>query len=454
MKAIWTAGFAFVALVALGRAADTPTVELATIPRSIAKEPVYKAEPHYSLLVIGPNAEHRSWMVMDGDDVLYFDRNGNGDLTEAEDRVECDREATNRLHVSGSGSHTGMNVFPIGPVAGVKLLFHFWVRNKAYVRPSEGSELMKAFDKLRAEHHWENATLWRTADHNSEAQNPVLMTVTAAEAQVTHFGGPLHFALKWGDRQKLEPWPKQTTFDVKIGTRTLPPKHYSQEMLAPLTEWESPRNLHPVARFKFPPKAAGGKPVELVVDLDRRCCGDTLFAQMTVPRDAGEGSATVVLSYDAWQDRAVQPTVVFVRVGGESSLTETAQSFVMFKWNPAYGVSAALAALRQEGLNFQRIAADDKTEHLVLQLKGKPAIGITLNTMPPALQTAKALGEGTDFETALNTSDARYEVSLFPATLLREEQETLTLVLKTLAKQTGGTVYTTWDKRLSADGQK
>lgn len=453
MKAIGKACVAFALLAAPGIAADSPAVDLATLSRSIAKEQVYKGVPHYSLVVIGPQAEHRSWMVMDGDDLLYFDRNGNGDLTEAEDRIECDRVATNRIHLSSKGKFTGMNVFPIGTVAGVNLKFEFWVRNKAFVPTSEQSEILRAYDKLRADHHWENSTLLRADDHDYQVQNPVVMTATAAEAQITHLSGPLQFALKRGDRQKLEPWPKQSIFDVHIGTRTLPPKHYTQEMLAPLTEWEPPRNLHPVALFKFPPKVPGGQPVELAVDLNRRCCGDTLYAQMTVPRDAGEGHATVILTYDAWKDRAVQPTVVTVPIGGESSLTETAQSFVMFKWNPIYGMSAAFDVLRQQGLNVRKTSAEDKTVHLVLHLQGKPAVGISLNTKPLTLETAKALGEGTPFETALRTSDARYEVSLTPATLLEEEQETLKLVLKTLAKQTGGTVYTTWDKRLSADGQ-
>ena len=56
------------------------------------------------LLVFGPKAEHRSWLVVDGDGieadsgrVLYLDRNGNGDLTEPGDRVELDAAATAKM---------------------------------------------------------------------------------------------------------------------------------------------------------------------------------------------------------------------------------------------------------------------------------------------------------------------------------------------------------------------
>jgi len=55
--------------------------DLTKIERTIAKEPKYQGEPEYCLLVFGPEAGFRVWLVADGD-VLYVDRNGNGDLTE------------------------------------------------------------------------------------------------------------------------------------------------------------------------------------------------------------------------------------------------------------------------------------------------------------------------------------------------------------------------------------
>ena len=57
--------------------------DLTKIDRAIRKEPAYKSkEPRYCLLVFGPAADYRVWLVLDGD-TLYVDRNGNGDLTEA-----------------------------------------------------------------------------------------------------------------------------------------------------------------------------------------------------------------------------------------------------------------------------------------------------------------------------------------------------------------------------------
>src|SRR5262245_50021257 len=60
------------------------------IDRSIIKEPAYQSKsPKYCLLVFGPEAKTRVWLVIDPDArLLYVDRNGNGDLTEKGERVE------------------------------------------------------------------------------------------------------------------------------------------------------------------------------------------------------------------------------------------------------------------------------------------------------------------------------------------------------------------------------
>ncbi len=65
-------------------------VDLAKIERKISKEPAYRSKPKYCLLVLGPEAKTRVWLVQDGD-TLYVDRNGNGDLTEPNEKVAADK---------------------------------------------------------------------------------------------------------------------------------------------------------------------------------------------------------------------------------------------------------------------------------------------------------------------------------------------------------------------------
>src|ERR671937_529448 len=60
--------------------------DLTQVDRAIQKEPAYQGQPKYCLLVFGPEAKTRVWLVLDGD-TLYVDRNGNGDLTEKDEKV-------------------------------------------------------------------------------------------------------------------------------------------------------------------------------------------------------------------------------------------------------------------------------------------------------------------------------------------------------------------------------
>jgi len=63
-------------------------VDYDKIERSIVKEPMYRTgKPEYALLVFGPEARHRIWIVADGD-TIYLDRNRDGDLTKADERFE------------------------------------------------------------------------------------------------------------------------------------------------------------------------------------------------------------------------------------------------------------------------------------------------------------------------------------------------------------------------------
>src|SRR5262245_57369172 len=68
-------------------------VDFARVGRSIRKEPRYVAQPRYALFVLDPKGEFRVWAVLDKSkadlayyDVLYFDKNGDGDLTDPAER--------------------------------------------------------------------------------------------------------------------------------------------------------------------------------------------------------------------------------------------------------------------------------------------------------------------------------------------------------------------------------
>ena len=76
-------------LATTGPAAAAELPDLAKIDRTIHKQPAYTAEkPLYGLLAFGPQADKHVWFVLDKSkadesryDVLYLDRNADGDLT-------------------------------------------------------------------------------------------------------------------------------------------------------------------------------------------------------------------------------------------------------------------------------------------------------------------------------------------------------------------------------------
>lgn len=87
--------FAAATLLNFGSAGAAEPPDLNRIERQIKRQPAYIAEePLYGLYVFGPGAKTRVWAALDKSaaeneqyDILYFDRNGNGDLTEKDERI-------------------------------------------------------------------------------------------------------------------------------------------------------------------------------------------------------------------------------------------------------------------------------------------------------------------------------------------------------------------------------
>jgi RNA polymerase sigma factor (sigma-70 family) len=236
--------------------------DLTKIDRTIVKEPKYTTQPYYALLAIGPQAKKRVWLVVDGE-TLYVDRNGNGDLTEVNERIQKSK----KIEVA-PGMYRWMNSFDIGAVDGLRLRLDFWVRDKDFVPRTD-------FDKrIRKDHQdygWEFATLWRVnrKGTNISAQIPLCFCRRAKDTQVCHLAGPLTVALRSND--PLERHSDKNILQVMIGTPGLPARKWRDRVFAPLGTNEVPADVHPVARFEFPHKDAKKPPIKLEAVLNRRC---------------------------------------------------------------------------------------------------------------------------------------------------------------------------------------
>jgi hypothetical protein len=64
------------ALVSVACFSAPVAADLSKIDRAIVKEPAYKGKPRYCLLVFGPQAKTRAWLVLDDDSVYISRRSG------------------------------------------------------------------------------------------------------------------------------------------------------------------------------------------------------------------------------------------------------------------------------------------------------------------------------------------------------------------------------------------
>lgn len=263
-----------ISLLLAASVSSARAVELQGIDRTIDKEPQYENEPVYALLVFGPEAETRIWLVLDGD-TLYVDGNGNGDLTEPAERVKLDQEKTDEINVASGSPYKGMNVFPLGNLGGLetehgktRLRLDHWVRKKNF---TPKTDFYKRILARRDKYGWENATLWRYVDEDTTAQNPVIFSPRPEDAQISHLGGPLTVQLKWGDRAKLKRGENPGQLSIHIGTQGLAARNSRREVFSPLTCDEVPPEVQPVAEIRFPAETPDAPPIRRRVGLKERC---------------------------------------------------------------------------------------------------------------------------------------------------------------------------------------
>jgi hypothetical protein len=224
----------------LGGVVPAHAVDLKMIERRIAREPAYQSgAPRYCLVVFGPQAKTRVWLVRDGD-ILYADLNANGDLTEGGKCLAV------RRHAEGFGV---VLTPPLAPNDGV---------------PANTRLKLKFFD--------DQVELYLLNDQlqvvSSDANGPVQFSAEPASASILHVGGPLTLTLD--GMCTLRRGPDGTRLSVKVGTQGLGQGAFVARFHAEVYSKVS-RELVPVADLTFPAKARGAEPRRTRVVLDDRC---------------------------------------------------------------------------------------------------------------------------------------------------------------------------------------
>jgi hypothetical protein len=246
--------------------------DLTTVERTIAKEPAYKNKPKYCLCVFGPEAKTRVWLVLDGN-VLYVDRNGNGDLTEKDERV------------TGMQAYRGLTQFAAGAVTlpeGESQTIHLRLDLSTY----EGSPMI--FPRIVATI---DRTEW-TSSLYEFADRPKI-------APIVHFNGLLTFVCL--SPPNFVPG-KTTNLTIFTGTAGLGEQAFA---------WRSVKEMIGVdaqvrARFEFPNKDPDARPfvifATLVMD---QCTGSGFSGSVRVPDEAALGQAKVFLRAERVAEWAV-----------------------------------------------------------------------------------------------------------------------------------------------------
>ena len=247
-------------LLGLG-VAHAGAVDLAKIDRSIRKEPVYQSnDPKYCLLAFGPEATVRVWLVLDGD-VLYVDRNGNGDLTEPDERIE---------------PRYAMHNAPERP--DMKLLVEFFLYRPFKDGRLEGEPILSCLPEVTAiivDHHIPAddrkdalATSFRkhpirvdVATTRIEQDSSLVFTSRPGDAPILYFDGPRHLAL----HPYWEPLRRGETVDLALQLLT-PGLDATLRM-----EWtEEMEKIHPVAEIECPPSRPDAEPIRFKIELPGR----------------------------------------------------------------------------------------------------------------------------------------------------------------------------------------
>jgi hypothetical protein len=270
-------------------AASARAADLTKIDRTIGKEPAYKNKPKYCLLVFGPEAKTRIWLVQDGD-VLYVDRNGNGDLTEKDERLKEERHHPQVEFPAVSFSLPG----DAGPKGQLQLSVHYY-KEEGDTKETPHPGVTVGIDRK----HW-RAPCRPFSDHPRDA--PVL-----------HFDGPDTFLCP--HLRFFEPG-KKTNLAIYTGTPGLGERTYA---------WRNARQIigaggRVKVEIEFPHKDPAAEPIRTVFTLPLEDdWGSTFAGSVSVPEEAGPGMAK--MSLRPWpQEANLAPATFLVPVVGAEPL--------------------------------------------------------------------------------------------------------------------------------------
>jgi hypothetical protein len=248
------------------------------IDRTIAKEPVYQTRsPKYGLLVFGPEARDRVWLVLDGD-TLYVDRNGNGDLTEPGEKITAKKTdgrdpAEEELSFEvgdltvGERVHKGLSV----DFTPLKMYNSGWRSERRDVRAALARDPKAAVASVSVDVDFPGIkgsgvggrVTCQTATF--DLVGILQFADKPAAAPVIHFGGPLQITF-YGGLPVLRVG-RETELVLVVGTPGIGPGTFA------MVQYQDaiPDSLRPTAEVTLPLAKAGAGPLKEKFEIKQRC---------------------------------------------------------------------------------------------------------------------------------------------------------------------------------------
>jgi hypothetical protein len=246
---------------------STPAIDLTKIDRTIQKEPAYRSKaPNYCLLVFGPEAKFRVWLVFDGD-TLYVDRNGNGDLTEPNKRLEPSEKPAERSLTRAMAYTVGVIHDPTTGKKYTQMKIHRAVLDPEFIpRTRKDKERLAEYRKTYPQFVAGGlARIYLYGRGGKISQIGTLWGSTRpTKASILHFDGPLVFRLVDGGmlRRGAEP----ADFRVELITPGLGKWVYTT-----VGHVVVPKGISPVAEFEFPTSGRAEQTIKVRRALTGRC---------------------------------------------------------------------------------------------------------------------------------------------------------------------------------------
>jgi hypothetical protein len=253
--------------------AAAAAVDLTKIDRHIKKEPGYTSKsPLYTLLVIGPEARDRVWIVKDGD-VLYVDHNGNGDLTEPSKKLLAKKRGSTEdghsftleeLNVGGK-KHGRLRV---GFLPLKSMMFGEFAKRadaKAILTKDPKAEMLVLLSLEVTAPHLKTKGRVLMAAGGFDLNGPLVPARKASEAPIIHFGGPLQ--VNFNDQRPTLRRNRSVDFMLVVGTPGL-----GAGTFAAIGYDETiPSSVYPQCEITYSPAREGATPVKKLYELKERC---------------------------------------------------------------------------------------------------------------------------------------------------------------------------------------